>query len=394
MYQRSLLNVLIARIKEPRQFIQVLLGPRQVGKTTLALQASNEIGKPFHYASADVATLQSISWLEQQWMLARQKVDPVRGCVLIVDEIQKIPDWSQMVKYLWDQDTREQTNLSVVVLGSSPWLVQKGLSESLSGRFEVIPIPHWSFTEMRDSFGWSLDEYIFFGGYPGAASLADRDNPLRWKNYVNESLIETCISRDVLLMVQVNKPALLRRLFQLGCHYSGQVLSYSKMLGELQDTGNTTTLAHYLDLLSGAGLICGLQKFSKGSVRQKASSPKLTVFNTALMSAQATLTYHETRNDPAIWGRWVESCVGAYILNQIRGTSIQAFYWREGDLEVDYVLQKGSSVVAIEVKSQIASKYSGIDEFARRFSPARKLLVGPQGIPIADFISAPITQWI
>ncbi len=394
MYQRPLLSGIIARIKEPRRLIQVLLGPRQVGKTTLALQASEEAGKPYHYASADVATLQSISWLEQQWMMARQKADSTQGCVLIVDEIQKIPEWSQMVKYLWDQDTREHTNLSVMVLGSSPWLVQKGLSESLAGRFEVIPVPHWSFAEMRDAFGWSLDEFIYFGGYPGAAALASREDPSRWKNYVNESLIETCISRDVLLMVQVNKPALLRRLFQLGCRYSGQIFSYSKMLGELQDAGNTTTLAHYLDLLSGAGLICGLQKFSKGAIRQKASSPRLSDYNTALMSAQAALTFHETRNDPIAWGRWVESCVGAYILNQIRGTSIQVFYWREADQEVDYVLQNGSDIVAIEVKSQIASKCSGIDAFAHRFHPVRTLLVGPQGISIADFISAPITRWI
>lgn len=395
MKKRPVFQELLQRVKEPRKFIQVLLGPRQVGKTTLALQIAEEIGMPSHYISADLATLQNLSWLQQQWEIARIKVDPEKGALFIIDEVQKIPHWSELIKSLWDQDTRNRTNLFVMILGSSPWLVQKGLAESLAGRFEVIPITHWSFSEMQSHFGWSLDHYLYFGGYPGAASLTDEENPSRWLNYINDSLIETTISRDILLMNQVNKPALLRRLFQLGCSYSGQILSYTKMLGELQDAGNTTTLAHYLDLLSGAGLLCGLQKFAIQAIRQKGSSPKFSVFNTALLSAQSAKTFKEAQQDRSFWGRLVESAVGAHLLNSIRGTQVEIFYWREGDLEVDYVLKHGSSILAIEVKSSSENlNRSGADLFLSKFENARLLLVGEQGIPIEEFLSSPLNKFI
>jgi predicted AAA+ superfamily ATPase len=252
-----------------------------VGKTTLSLQISEDLSIPSHFVSADTATLQDLTWLEMQWEAARQKVDPERGGLFIIDEVQKIPKWSSMIKKLWDEDTRNQINLKVMILGSSPWLMQKGLSESLAGRFEIFPITHWSFYEMQKVFGWGLDEFIYFGGYPGCASLINEE--ARWRNYINDALVETTISRDILLMTQVNKPALLRRLFQLGCEYSGQILSFQKMVGQLQDAGNTTTLSHYLELLTGAGVLTGLSKYAKQTVRRKGSSPKFQVFNTALM---------------------------------------------------------------------------------------------------------------
>lgn len=380
------------RLREPRQFIQVLLGPRQVGKTTLALQVIEELGKPFHFVSADTATLQDLTWLNQQWDIARHKVDPEKGCLFIIDEVQKIPHWSDLIKSLWDADTRNRVNLSVVILGSSPWLMQKGLTESLAGRFEVLPITHWSFEEMQKSFGWSLQKYTYFGGYPGAASLVDEHDQVRWKNYINDSLIETTISRDILLMTQVNKPALLRRLFQLGCLYSGQMLSYTKMLGQLQDAGNTTTLAHYLDLLSGVGLIEGLQKYASQPVRQRGSSPKLVVCNTALMTAQSNKTFFTAQEDTEFWGRLVESVVGAHLLNSIRGTQIELFYWRDGDNEVDFVLAYGDRITAIEVKSgmSVIAKNSGMDAFVKEFKPQRTLLVGELGIPVVDFLATPV----
>lgn len=395
MKHRPIFQQFLARLKEPRRLIQVLLGPRQVGKTTLALQAAEEIHKPVHYISADLATLQDLSWIEQQWEVARQKADSQQGALLIIDEVQKIPRWSEMIKALWDQDTRNRLNLSVVILGSSPWLMQKGLSESLAGRFEILPITHWSYYEMKTLFHWSLDKYLYFGGYPGAAPFVDENDSSRWKNYINDSLIETTLSRDILLMNQVHKPALLRRLFQLGCNYSGQILSYSKMLGELQDAGNTTTLAHYLDLLCGAGLICGLQKFAGQPVRQKGSSPKFAVFNNALMTAVSTRSFSEARQDADFWGRIVESAVGAHILNSIRGTQIEVFYWREGDKEVDFVLQLGESITAIEVKSTNKKIHSsGMDSFVNKFHPRRILLVGEQGVPLDEFLASPITNYV
>jgi len=394
MKKRSIFKTLLSRVQEPRKCIQVLLGPRQVGKTTLILQAAEEVNKPYHYVSADTATLQSLAWIQQEWEVARMKVEPKRGALLIIDEVQKIPHWSDVVKELWDQDTRKKINLSVAILGSSPWLMQKGLSESLAGRFEIIPITHWSFEEMREIFHWSLDQYIYFGGYPGAAPFADFENPSRWVNYINDSLIETTISRDILLMTQINKPILLRRLFQLGCLYSGQILSYSKMLGELQEAGNTTTLAHYLDLLSGAGLLCGLQKFAGQPIRQKGSSPKFCVYNTALMTAQSAKNFKAAKADPVFWGRLIESVVGAHLLNAIRGTQIELFYWREGNEEVDYILKEGKSIIAIEVKSNRDLFHSGIDRFQSAFNPSKTILVGERGLPLADFLQTPLGKII
>ena len=391
MKKRKSFEVLLKRLQEPRRFIQSLIGPRQVGKTTLARQVADELERPSRYVTADLATLQDTSWLQQQWDIARELAKSEGKALLIVDEIQKIPHWSDMVKFLWDQDTASGIDLSVLILGSSPWLMQKGLSESLAGRFEVIPITHWSFKEMHEIFGWSLEHYLYFGGYPGAAPLSDEENPTRWINYINDSIIETTISRDILLMSQVNKPALLRRLFQLGCNYSGQILSYNKMLGELQDAGNSTTLAHYVDLLAGAGLLTGLQKFANQSVRRKGSSPKFAVYNTALFSAQSGKSFIEAMADRVFLGRLIESAVGAHLLNSIRGTQMELFYWREGDKEVDFVLQSGDKLIAIEVKSgQESIHHSGIDAFVKQFKPDRILLVGDQGIPLKSFLlSAP-----
>lgn len=395
MKKRPIFHQLFERLSEPRIFIQVLLGPRQVGKTTLALQAAKALHKPYHYISADLATLQDLAWLQQQWEVARRNIKGPGGALLIIDEIQKIPNWSDAIKALWDEDTRNETNLSLLILGSSPWLMQKGLAESLAGRFEVNHITHWPYEEMRKTFGWTLNQYLYFGGYPGAAPLANDQDSSRWVNYINESLIETTISRDILLMTQVNKPVLLRRLFHLGCSYSGQILSYTKMLGELHDAGNTTTLAHYLELLSGAGMLCGLQKFAKQQVRSKASSPKLSVYNTALMSSQSFRSYKEAMKDPAFWGRLTESAVGAYLLNSARGTQIEVFYWREGDKEVDFVLKQGDAITAIEVKSGLETfRRSGIDLFVTMFKPSRLLLVGERGIPLEEFLQSPIQSFL
>ena len=393
MKKRAIFQVLLKRLKEPRARLQVLLGPRQVGKTTLALQVADEMDKPTHYISADLATLQSLSWLRQQWEIARQKITGNRGALLIVDEVQKIANWSDMVKSLWDEDTKNKNNLSVLILGSSPWLMQKELTESLAGRFEIIHATHWSFEEMRRIFNWSLEQYLYFGGYPGAAALIDEKDPSRWASYINDSLIETTISRDILLMTQINKPALLRRLFQLACCYSGQILSYNKIIGELHEAGNTTTLAHYADLLSGVGLIGNIQKYAAQKVRQKASSPKFCVYNTALMTAQSNLGYQQAKSNHQFWGRLVESSVGAHLLNASRGEQIEVFYWREADKEVNFVLRRGSSITAIEVKSQPEPfRRSGMDSFVSSFKPSHVFLVGGDGLPLEKFFRTPITD--
>ena len=388
MFQRPVLSMILKRIRERRRFIQVLAGPRQTGKTTLAHQAISSAKFPCHYASADEPTLKDRIWIEQQWDIARtllgKKPRKNKKALLVLDEVQKIPRWSETVKRLWDQDSGARLPLHVILLGSSPLLVQQGLTESLSGRFEIIPITHWSYEEMRDAFGWNLDQYIFYGGYPGASDLI-KDHG-RWSQYIIHSLIETTISRDILLMTRVDKPALLRRLFELGCSYSGQILSYQKMLGQLQDAGNTTTLAHYLDLLKGAGLLSGLSKYSGQKFRQRASSPKLLVLNSALVTAPSSLTLEEARKNPEFWGRLVETTVGAFLANRIMGKPIDLFYWSSCNREVDYVLTKGKSLVALEVKSgRVKNGFNGIQRFSGEFNVKKKLLVGPEGLPLEEF---------
>src|SRR5271156_6832763 len=328
MIRQAIHNELLKRLKEKRRFVQVLAGPRQVGKTTVVRQVMEASKIPAHYASADEPGLRDRTWLEQQWDIARLKAGESKsGALLVLDEIQKVAHWSSVVKLLWDADTHSGVPLKVILLGSSPLLIQSGLTESLAGRFEVIAAPHWSFTEMREAFGWNLEQYIFYGAYPGAAELID--DPQRWQRYILDSLIETTISRDILLLTRVDKPALLRRLFQLGCAYSAQILSYQKMIGQLTDAGNTTTLAHYLELLQGAGMLAGLSKYARVQVRQRASSPKFQVLNTALMSAQEGHSITQVRQDGDYWGRLVESSIGAHLFNSSFGTDINVSYWRE-----------------------------------------------------------------
>ncbi len=393
-YERPQAGELRRRLKEPRRFIQVVAGPRQVGKTTLLLQLADEIGPALRYASADEPTLRGTKWIEQQWEAARLTAGEVGkiGTTLALDEIQKIPHWSETVKRLWDEDTRLKTPLGVVLLGSAPLLIARGMTESLAGRFELIHLPHWSFVEMRDAFGFDLNHYLFFGGYPGAAPLAGE--PQRWRRYVTDSLIETSISRDVLLLTRVDKPALLRRLFELACRYSGQILSYTKMLGQLQDAGNTTTLAHYLDLLAGAGMVCGLQKFAGDAARSRGSSPKLQALNTALISATAGLSFAEARSNHEYWGRLVESAVGSHLANAAACGECELFYWRERGAEVDFVVRSGRRVVAIEVKSAAVGRARpGAAAFADAFKPHRTLLVGANGIALEEFLARPISHW-
>lgn len=392
-FKRAVCRTLVARLREPRRLFQVVAGPRQAGKTTLVHQALEETGFPFHYASADEPALRGPAWIDQQWESARAEASRKKNVALVLDEVQKIPGWSETVKRLWDEDSMAKLSLKVVLLGSSPLLVQQGLTESLAGRFEIISVTHWSLEEMQKAFDWSPDQYIYFGGYPGAAPLID--DPERWRRYVTESLIETMVSRDILLMTRVDKPALLRQLFHLGCVYSGQIVSYQKLVGQLQDARNTTTLAHYLELLSGAGMLIGLGKYSGNKFRQRSSSPKLLALNTALVTSQSGFTPEEARRDGDFWGRVVETSVGAHLLNSSHDSSMKVLYWREGAREVDFVIQKGKSVTAIEVKSgRKRESLSGIQAFSDKFRPKRTILIGEGGIPVERFLRSDASEWI
>lgn len=389
MYKRKSFSTIFNRLIEPRKFIQALAGPRQSGKTTLIQQVMKEINIPSHYASSDGVEVNPHIWIEQQWDIARLKLRNLpKGSeiLLVLDEIQKIPSWTEKVKMLWDEDSLNNVRVKVVLLGSSPLLLQKGITESLAGRYELLRISHWSYSEMKDAFNYSFDQYIYFGGYPGAAPLIGDED--RWKSYIKDSLIDTTVSRDVLMMTRVDKPALLRRLFELGCLYSGQILSYNKLLGQLQDAGNTTTLSHYLSLLSSARMLTGLHKYAAEKVRQRASSPKFQVLNTALISAQSGEKFKEARIKPEYWGRLVESAVGAHLINMSVNKDIETYYWREKNKEVDFVLEKHGQLVAIEVKSgKEKTSAPGIQLFSNKFKTRRKLLVGKGGLELKEFFT-------
>lgn len=392
-FQRPQAAVLAARLNEPRRFMQVVAGPRQVGKSTLVQQAGETLDLPVRHVSADEPMLRGADWIAQQWDAARLTLSGQRGGVLVLDEIQKIPAWSETVKRLWDEDTRAKRPLQVVLLGSAPLLIAQGLTESLAGRFEMLHLSHWSYAEMHAAFGWTLEEYVFYGGYPGAAPLVTE--PVRWARYVLDSLIETSISRDVLLMTRVDKPALLRQLFELACRYSGQILSYTKMLGQLQDAGNSTTLAHYLELLAGAGMVCGLPKYAGDAARSRGSSPKLQVLNTALMTVACGYSLTEARADREFWGRLVESAVGAHLANAALRGECSVHYWRERNHEVDFIVRAGQTLTAIEVKSGRAPQaHAGTAAFVQAFAPRRTLLVGGDGIELEDFLMQPVTHWM
>ncbi len=387
-YRRPLVHTLIDRMNEPRRFIQMLIGPRQTGKSTALRQALEEVSLPVHTALASMDA-SSRDWLRAQWMQARNLVtDEHPSVLLVIDEVQLIPQWSAVVKELWDEDAWNEVDLRVVLSGSSSLLIQRGLREGLTGRFEIIRSTHWSLTECRDAFGYDLDEFLFFGGYPGGAPL--RSDETRWLDYMNDAVIDPSIAKDVIAMEEVRKPALMERLFHLGASYSGQELSYRKILGQLDDAGNTTTLAHYLSLLSDAGLLCGLSKYDPKLIREKASSPRFMVYDTSLMVA----SYGPYRDflliDPERKGRLVESAIGACLLARSAVERFEVHWWREGMNEVDFVLSQGEQVRAIEVKSGRVKSLKGLTAFVNRFPDATTLVIGSADCPLEAFLRGEI----
>ncbi len=386
MYQRIEIEILKKRIKEPRKFVQVIMGPRQVGKTTLISQLVKQIEIPFIYESADSASAIGSTWMEEKWTAARTRLDTGEHdeFLLIIDEIQKISNWSESLKKFWDEDSFIHRQLKVIILGSSRLLLQQGLTESMAGRFETIFLPHWSFSEMHNAFGLDEESYAWFGGYPGGAGLIDDEG--RWKSYIRDAIVESSISRDILMLTRIDKPALLKNLFEMGCLYSGQILSYTKMQGQLHDAGNTTTLAHYMNLLNTSGLLAGLAKFSKNIIRKRSSSPKFQVYNNALLSAQDHRMKNKVKNNPAEWGRIIESSIGTHLLNFSFKENYQLSYWREGNYEVDFIIEKQDKTIAIEVKSGISKNTKGMEKFKQKFSPHKIVLIDDSALSWKEFL--------
>ena len=387
MFERPIVRRVVTRLKEPRRFVQVLMGPRQVGKTTILKQALAAAGVPYAYFSADAVAGAGLPWIGTAWESARTQLRAGGHAefLLVIDEIQKIRGWSEAVKREWDADSFAGVPLKVVLCGSSRVLLERGLADSMAGRFEQIRVPHWTWPEMRDAFGWTLERHVWFGAYPGAAPLAD--DPERWAQYIGGSIVDATINKDVLVDAPVAKPALLRQAFELGAAYSGRELSLTKMVGSLQDAGNTTTLSGYLALLDASGLLAGLGKYANDAARRRASVPKMQVHNSALRNHRAGLSFAAVAADPEEWGRCVESAAGAHLLSQAFVGGFDVHYWRDGGLEVDYVLRRGDRLAAIEVKTNGEASTDGLAEFRRRFRPTASLVVGPAGMPLADSLS-------
>ena len=392
MFKRPQFSILQSRIEEPRRFIQVLSGPRQVGKSTVVKQVLKEISIPYLLFTADNESPENTAWISEVWAATRARMQllQVPEFLLVIDEVHKIDNWSEAVKKEWDSDSFNDIPLKVVLLGSSRLLLKDGLTETLAGRFELIRMPHWSFAEMREAFGFDLNQFIYYGGYPGVASLIK--NHRRWQHYILDSIVAPAIERDVLSTKMVYKPALMRQLFDLGCAYSGMELSLNKMLGQLQDAGNVTTLANYLSTLGEAGLLCGLQKYAKDTARKYNSVPKLMVYNTALFSVQSGMKFETAFTTPKSWGRWVESAVGAYLLNQADELGFKLYYWRERDDEVDFIIEYSRQSIAIEVKSGRRTNNKGLALFQKQFQPKRAFVVGSGGIPVEDFLTGDLER--
>lgn len=387
---RNQCDILKTRLAEQRKTIQVIAGPRQVGKSTMVDQVLQTLSVPYFSYNADTVLPQDGDWISRIWENARimMEVQNLSEAVLVIDEIQKIERWSEYVKREWDTDTLQRRNLKVVLLGSSRLLLRKGLTESLFGRFEMIRMGHWSYQEMHEAFGLSLKQWIYYGGFPGAVPFMQ--DLRRWRKYVKNAIISPAIEKDIVLTSNIYKPALMKQLFELGCTYSSQLLSLTKLLGQLQDAGNVTTLASYLELLKQGNLLRGLSKYAQDEARKRQSVPKFAVYNNAFLTALHGKGLEIDGTDSVVWGRWVESAVGVYLLDFVEENDGSLYYWRNGDDEVDYIVTMDGETIAIEVKSGRRSMNSGLPAFAQKYHPKRSVVVGTDGLDLETFFTCNI----
>ena len=371
-FQRPFVAQLAQRLDAPRPLVQVLVGPRQVGKTTGVRQFMAQCAWPQHYASADDVLVSDRNWLLEQWQQALLLGD---GALLVVDEIQKVPNWPETIKALWDA---QPYRLRVLLLGSSALQIQAGVTESLAGRFELLRAHHWTFAELQAAFGYDLPRYLAFGGYPGAVALEhDAD---RWYAYMKDAIVEAVIGKDILQARKVANPALFRQAFQILCAYPAQEISYTKLLGQLQDKGNTDLVKYYIELYGGAFLLHALQKYSPKAWLARSSSPKMLPACPALYSMAAGMDVAQSAEQR---GRAFELAVGAELVQQPG----QVFYWRERNDEVDFVYQYRDRLYAVEVKSGRKKSARGLEAFCMQAPKALRVIVTPENF--AQFSSDP-----
>ncbi len=340
-------------------FLQVIIGPRQIGKTTTVLKYLNESHpNKFHFYSADEVFNASATWLLEIWSKARSEQK-----ILVIDEIQKCENWSAIIKKFWDEDKRNKITFPCILLGSSSLEIQKGLTESLTGRFQLHKAFHWNHEESKNGYGLTFSDYLKIGGYPGSYSFKNRTD---WAKYVKQSIIQTVIEKDILQYHNVKSPALFRQAFEIIMSYPAQEISYTKLLGQLQDKGNTELIKYYLSLYEGAFLVKILEKYSAKKIITKSSTPKILPLAPCLYYLEILEDYKSEE-----LGRVFELIVGAQLVR----ADESLYYWREGNDEVDFVLKKGRSLYAIEVKSGRKKSAKGLQKFKSKFPEAKLVII-------------------
>ena len=350
-------------VSEP--LIQVILGPRQVGKTTgIQIFLKSFKKSAYHYVSADGVLSKTSDWILEQWLMASNKDE---GGLLVIDEVQKVENWSETIKKLWDQQARSSQRIKVVLLGSSSLDIQKGLSESLTGRFLLHRVYQWNFNESQKGYKLSFEELLKYGGYPGSYQF--KEEIVQWLNYMKNSIVETVVGKDILSLARVKSPALFHQSFYIAMSYGGQEISYTKLLGQLQDKGNVEIIKHYLELFEGAFLLRQLFKYSNKAVLSRSSSPKILPMAPALYSMNKDVDLSQEE-----MGRAFEIVVGCELV-RLPG---QLYYWRQGKYEVDFVYKFGKKLTAIEVKYGKNISAKGLEKFKEEFPSTKLLLLTPE----------------
>lgn len=395
MYKRKQLSVLESRMAESRRTIHVVMGPRQVGKSTMIDQFVEHTSVPYSLFSADGVGKTNTDWISEKWYEVRTKMMLYgeNEHILIIDEIQKIAGWSETVKKEWDQDTRDKRNLKVILLGSSRLLIQKGLEESLEGRYETLKMGYWEWEEMREAFGFTMEQFIYFGGFPGLAPYINDED--RWRKMMEDSIISPILNRDILDIEEIRNPSLLRQVFEIGSMYSAQEISLNKMQGVV-NSGTVPTISSYLRILDETMLVKPLYKYDNSTIKTRNSVPKMQAYNNAFRNSYCQHTFEEAVMNKVEWGRQVESAVGAYLAGRSVIDGFQLLFWRdEKKNECDYVLKKGESLIAIEVKSGHADNIEGYLAFKNRFGRniVNSFIVGPEGLPLEDFFKLNIPSF-
>lgn len=357
----SFIDKLDEYVRSDLGLLMVVLGPRQVGKTTTILKYLEEYHRHNSiYVSADAVFNSGAQWLIEQWTRA-----VLEKKLLVIDEIQKCENWSETIKMLYDKSKKEKKLVQCILLGSSSLQIQKGLSESLTGRFRLIRVYHWNFAESKLGYGLSFEQYLKIGGYPGSYVFKGSD----WESYLKHSIVSTVIEKDILQYQNVKSPALFKQAFEILCSYPAQEISYTKLLGQLQDKGNVELVKYYLQLYEGAFLFKTLEKYSEKTVLTKASSPKILPMAPALYYLGILDDYSAEEK-----GRVFELLVGAQLVR----TEEKVFYWRNGNDEVDFVVKRGRRVWAIEVKSGRKKTSKGLVAFCKQFPSAKTVVITPQ----------------